>query len=158
MGKEIERKFLVTGNQYRHLAGGMLVEQGFLSLEAERTVRIRLAQGKGYLTVKGAVRGITRSEFEYGIPASEARMILDELCVKPIIHKYRYRIHFGGFLWEVDEFHNENQGLVIAEIELQEEDQPFPRPEWIGREVTGDPRFYNVNLVKDPFMNWKDSL
>lgn len=155
MGKEIERKFLVTGDQYKTLARGIAVEQGFLSIDIEHSVRIRLFDGKGYLTIKGASRGISRSEFEYEIPAPDARVMLDEMCIQPIIRKFRYRISFEGFIWEVDEFFGENQGLVIAEIELNQEDQSFPLPPWIGQEVTGDQRFYNISLVRDPFKNWE---
>lgn len=158
MGKEIERKFLVTGNQYKTLARGMKVEQGFLSIDIEHSVRIRLLEGKGFITIKGATQGMSRSEFEYEIPAPDARIMLDEMCIRPIIQKTRYRLSYEGFIWEVDEFSGENQGLVIAEIELRQEGQSFPIPPWVGQEVTSDFRFYNVNLVRDPFKNWEESL
>lgn len=155
MGKEIERKFLVKDKSYQTLGKGVLYYQGFLSTVKERVVRVRVVGEKAFLTIKGVSKGAKRTEFEYEIPTGDAEFMLDELCEKPIIIKYRYNINFGEFLWEVDEFKGENDGLVVAEIELQHEDQKFDKPNWLGEEVTEDPRYYNANLIKHPFKSWK---
>lgn len=148
MGTEIERKFLVRGDGWKQLAPGVPYRQGYLNSDKERTVRVRLAGGKGFLTVKGPNRGAVRTEFEYPIPPEEAEAMLAELAERPIIEKIRYRIPFAGLLWEVDEFLGSLQGLVTAEVELEREDQPVELPDWIKVEVTGDPRYYNSNLHK----------
>lgn len=153
MGEEIERKFLVTSDAWRR-GTGTPVRQGYLSLDEKRSVRIRSTPEGAYLTVKGASRGARRSEFEYEIPVKEADELLGSICVTPIIEKIRYQILFGGLTWEVDEFLGENQGLVIAEVELEREDQEFDKPEWVGEEVTEDPRYYNANLVVKPYTRW----
>lgn len=153
MGQEIERKFLVKGNSWR-TGPGMRIRQGYLRNEISGVVRVRTKGKRGYLTIKGSTTGITRLEFEYEIPFEDADQILDTLCVKPLIEKIRYEVHEGGFIWEIDEFEGENAGLVVAEIELQEEDQGFPYPEWLGREVTDEPRYQNSNLVKYPYWKW----
>jgi adenylate cyclase len=155
MPKEIERKFLVRSDIYHSLTKGEYVHQGFLSTEKERVVRVRIKEDKAWITIKGKSAGATRAEFEYEIPKADAQFLLENLCIRPTIEKYRYRINIEGFTWEVDEFLGENEGLVIAEIELEAEDQEFPMPGWIGEEVTGDPRYYNANLVMNPFKNWK---
>lgn len=154
MGIEIEKKFLLTGNAWKELAKGTAYRQGYLNSQKERTVRVRTIDDAGFLTVKGVSVGATRMEFEYDIPLDDAKTLLDELCEKPIIEKNRYKIEFGGFIWEVDEFFGENEGLVVAEIELESEDQEFEKPEWVGEEVTGDPRYYNSNLIKEPYTRW----
>jgi adenylate cyclase len=153
MGKEIERKFLVTGKAWRS-GSGVEYRQGYLSDDKERTVRVRTAGDQGWLTIKGITRGATRSEYEYPISFDEAKALLDELCLRPLIEKRRFRVRYGGNLWEVDEFLGENEGLVVAEIELESEGQHFERPAWLGVEVTGDPRYYNVNLVANPYRSW----
>jgi len=155
MNKEIERKFLVKSNLFKSFGKRDYLHQGFLSTEKERVVRIRIKGEKAWITIKGISSGATRAEFEYEIPKEDAQYMLEILCIRPTIEKYRYKINIEGFTWEVDEFLRENEGLVIAEIELEEEDQEFPKPEWIGEEVTGDPRYYNANLVSNPFKNWK---
>lgn len=154
MGIEIEKKFLLTGDAWKALAKGTAYRQGYLSSVKERTVRVRTIDASGFLTIKGVSVGATRMEYEYDIPLEDAKILLDELCEKPIIEKNRYKIEFGGFIWEVDEFFGENEGLVVAEIELESEDQVFEKPEWVGEEVTGDPRYYNSNLIKDPYTSW----
>jgi CYTH domain-containing protein len=154
MGVEIERKFLPASDQWRSLAKGIHYCQGYLNRHRERTVRVRTIGERGFLTVKGASRGATRMEFEYEIPVEDARVMLAELCEKPLIEKKRYRIDHAGHTWEVDEFFGENQGLVVAEIELEREDQPFAKPAWIGKEVTGDPRYFNSSLIANPYRNW----
>lgn len=155
MAKEIERKFLVLNDDYKIQSEGILYKQGFLSVRKERVVRIRLVGNKGFLTVKGITKNISRCEFEYEIPLKEAEYMLSELCEKPIIIKYRYKIPMGKFVWEVDEFMEDNKGLVIAEIELEEEKQEYPIPSWLGKEVSENPRFYNANLVRFPYMKWE---
>jgi len=154
MGKETERKFLVQGDVWRSLVKGTAYRQGYLNSAKERTVRVRTIADKGYLTVKGITTGATRAEYEYEIPAAEADAMLTALCEKPLIEKNRYKIQAGSHVWEIDEFFGENQGLVVAEVELTSEDQAFQKPEWIGGEVTGDPRYFNSNLIKHPFTRW----
>jgi CYTH domain-containing protein len=153
VGKEIERKYLVRGDDWRKLAPGVRYRQGYLSTVKERTVRVRTVGDHGYLTVKGVTVGATRKEFEYGIPADDAAALL-ELCEQPLVEKVRYKIAFGGLTWEVDEFEGANQGLVVAECELSSEDQRIELPPWIGDEVTGDPRYFNSNLIAHPFSRW----
>lgn len=154
MGKEIERKFLVEGSAWRKLAKGTHYRQGYLSTVKERTVRVRTIDDKGFLTIKGITIGATRAEYEYEIPVGDANAMLDNLCERPLIEKTRYKIEYQGFTWELDEFEGENQGLILAEIELSAEDQNFTLPAWIGEEVTGDPRYFNSNLIKKPFTTW----
>jgi len=153
MGKEIERKYLVRGDAWRKLAQGVRYRQGYLSTVKERTVRVRTVDDRGYLTIKGVTVGATRKEFEYDIPADDAVLLL-ELCEQPLVEKVRYKIPFGGLTWEVDEFEGVNQGLVVAECELSSEDQRIESPPWIGEEVTGDPRYFNSNLIAHPFTKW----
>lgn len=154
MAKEIERKFLVVGDDWRALAKGTRYRQGYLSTVKERTVRVRTIDEKGFLTVKGLTVGATRSEYEYEIPAVDANEMLDNLCERPIIEKMRYRISMGDVTWEVDEFLGVNEGLIVAEVELVSEDQTFPVPDWIGKEVTSDPKYYNANLIARPYSAW----
>jgi len=155
MPKEIERKFLVRSDAYRTLGTAEHLCQGFLSTAKERVVRVRISGDKAFITIKGISAGATRAEFEYEIPVSDAHVLLDNLCEKPLVEKMRFSVPFKGYTWVVDEFYGENEGLVIAEIELPSEDAPFEMPEWIGEEVTYDPRYYNSNLVKLPFKSWK---
>ena len=156
MGTEIERKFLLTGDDWKTLATGTYYRQGYLSSQKERTVRVRIIADTGFLTIKGKSIGATRMEYEYEIPVEDAKVLLNKLCEKPIIEKNRYKIKFAGFTWEVDEFFGENEGLIVAEIELESEDQQFEKPEWIGEEVGSDPRYFNSNLIKNPFSSWKN--
>ncbi|MBW1637428.1 MAG: CYTH domain-containing protein [Deltaproteobacteria bacterium] len=156
MSTEIEKKFLVTSEKWRGLAPGKHYSQGYLSREKETTVRVRIINDQGFITVKGAVKGETRPEFEYEIPLQDARELLSKLCHKPLIEKTRYKIPFGEFIWEVDEFAGENKGLIFAEIELNYEGQEFSKPDWIGEEVTGDPRYYNASLVTNPYRDWRE--
>jgi CYTH domain-containing protein len=154
MGKEIERKYLVKNEDWKKLAEGVYYKQGYLSTVKERTVRVRTIGEKGFLTIKGVTVGVTRSEFEYAIPADEANQMLDNLCEKPIIEKLRAKIAYKGLTWEIDEFHGENEGLVVAEVEIQDENQQIELPEWVGEEVSGDPRYFNSNLIKHPYTKW----
>jgi adenylate cyclase len=155
MPKEIERKFLVKSDAFKSPGNAEYIHQGFLSTTKERVVRIRIKGEKAFLTIKGLSSGATRAEFEYRIPIEDAEYMLAGMCEKPTIEKHRYIVHYKGFTWEVDEFHGENEGLIIAEIELPSEDTSFERPDWIGAEVTSDPKYYNSNLVKHPFKSWK---
>jgi CYTH domain-containing protein len=154
MGKEIERKFLVKGDAWKELAEGTRYRQGYLNSVKERVVRVRTIKDKGFLTIKGITVGATRAEFEYEIPLEDTDFMLDELCEQSLIEKNRYKIELGGFVWEVDEFFGKNDGLIVAEIELESEDQEFEKPDWIGEEVTSDPRYFNSNLTKLPFTEW----
>ena len=153
MGKEIERKYLVLGESWRELAEGVLYRQGYLNSQKERVVRARTMGPKAALTIKGISVGATRLEFEYEIPFDDANSLL-ELCEQPLVEKTRYKIPFGGLIWEVDEFHGVNEGLVVAECELESEDQAIEKPDWVGEEVTGDPRYFNSNLIANPFTSW----
>jgi len=155
MPQEIERKFLVKDSRYRQLGHYLHIRQGFLSTGKERVVRVRIHGKKAFLTIKGISTGISRAEYEYKIPVADAKYMLENLCIQPTIEKYRYNVNVEGFTWEIDEFTGENEGLIIAEIELKSTDQEFPKPEWIGKEVTGDVRYYNANLVEKPFKSWK---
>lgn len=154
MATEIERKFLVHSMNWKTGVTGTLFRQGYLCTDPERTLRVRLEGDRGKLTVKGKNRGICRTEFEYEIPASEAAAMLDELCLKPLVEKTRYRIMHAGHLWEVDEFHGDNEGLVLAEIELNSEETAVELPDWAGAEVSEDVRYYNSYLVLKPFKHW----
>ena len=153
MGTEIERKFLVRGNEWR-TGEGATFRQGYLSTDHQRTVRVRIADKIALLTVKGETHGTTRAEYEYPIPLQDALEMLEDLCVRPLIEKRRYEVEHGGLMWELDEFFNDNDGLILAEVELASEDQEIAIPPWIGREVTGDPRYYNSNLVQSPYSTW----
>jgi CYTH domain-containing protein len=153
MATEIERKFLVREGPWRE-AGAKTYRQGYLSTVKERTVRVRTINDKGYLTIKGISVGASRLEFEYEIPVEDAEELLDSLCEKPLIEKSRHKLDHGGLTWEVDVFFGENEGLIVAEVELQSENQVFERPDWVAEEVTSDPRYYNANLIKNPYGNW----
>ena len=151
MATEIERKFLVKGDGWRSLGVGEIYRQGYIANNNGRTVRVRVVGEQGYLTIKGSTTGMKRAEFEYKIPVEDAQELLETLCDRPLIEKTRYKILMGDLTWEVDEFWGENQGLILAEVELETEDQNIDIPDWIGEEVTSDTRYYNSNLVKNPF-------
>ena len=154
MGQEIERKFLVRGEEWRSLGTGTQYRQGYFPTSPDCTVRVRIAGDRAYLTIKGKTKGISRKEFEYPIPVSEASEMLEELCDRPFIEKMRYRIAIGNLVWEVDEFTGENLGLILAEVELENENQAILLPEWIGQEVSRDPRYFNSNLARSPYIHW----
>jgi adenylate cyclase len=156
MAIEIERKFLVKGDSWRSLGTGTIYRQGYIATVNGATVRVRIAGETAYITIKDKSQGFSRQEFEYSIPIADAEMMLDTLCDRPLIEKIRYRINLGNLLWEVDEFLGENQGLILAEVELTNEEQPIELPDWIDREVTGDRRYYNSNLAKTPYKKWKN--
>lgn len=148
MAKEIERKFLVKSDAWRaHATTAIAIEQGYLSRQVDCTVRVRTWGEKAYLTVKGKTQGATRLEYEYEIPVDEAREMLRELAQGEPLRKTRFLVPAdGGLMWEIDVFEGAHRGLVTAEIELPDEAQPFVRPDWLGEDVTGDPRYFNSNL------------
>jgi len=152
MATEIERKFLVKEGIWRNQKSAKY-RQGYLNSAKERIVRVRTVKDKGYLTIKGITVGASRMEFEYEIPYQEAEVLLG-ICERPLIEKNRYVMEEDGFDWEIDEFLGENQGLIVAEVELESEDQHFTSPDWVGEEVTGDPRYFNSNLIKNPYTKW----
>ncbi|MCB0108052.1 MAG: CYTH domain-containing protein [Caldilineaceae bacterium] len=159
MGQEIERKFLVVGEGWR-TGQRTTIRQGYLSVEVERTVRVRTkeehaaANAHAYLTIKGKTEGTARAEYEYEIPLADANELLDHLCLRSLIEKDRYTLDYEGMTWEVDEFFGENQGLVLAEIELEETDQSFANPPWLGEEVSHDARYFNASLTQHPYTAW----
>ncbi len=156
MPQEIERKFLLKNDSWRVEGSGTLYRQGYLSTVSERTVRIRLINDQGFLTIKGIPVGARRAEYEYEIPAGEASEMLDNLCEHPLIEKTRYRVEYQDLVWEIDEFKGDNAGLNIAEVELEDENQAVHMPDWVGEEVTGDPRYYNANLTANPYSQWRE--
>ncbi len=155
MAKEIEHKFTVKSDKYKSLATPTLYRQGYIPTTNGMTVRVRIAGEKGFVTFKDKTIGMSRNEFEYEIPVAEACQMLDTLCDKPQIEKYRYVIPAEqGLKWEVDEFLGDNAGLVVAEIEVPAEDTKFSLPEWIDKEVTGDKKYNNSQLCKKPYKEW----
>lgn len=155
MATEIERKFLLRNDAWRALAQGTPYRQGYLNSAKERTVRVRIAGSEAFLTIKGPGMGASRAEYEYPLPLADAVEMLDTLAERPLIEKMRYRIRQHDLVWEIDEFFGENRGLIVAEIELQREDQAFDRPDWLGEEVTGDVRYFNANLIRHPYTRWR---
>jgi len=157
MGLEIERKFLLCSDAWRgQVAQRVLMRQGYLSSGSRCSIRARIAGESAWLNLKTKRSGMTRLEYEYPIPLADADEILKELCDGPLIEKYRHEIRAGAHVWEIDEFIGDNAGLIVAEIELASEDEPFERPAWLGEEVTHDERYYNFNLAKRPFNTWSD--
>ena len=158
MGLEIERKFLVRDRSVVANLVGTEMRQGYLSVDPERTVRVRVAGLRGFVTIKGAgsESGASRAEYEYEIPAPDAEELLDRLALRPLIEKTRYRVAAGDLVWEIDVFRGDNDGLVVAEIELPSETTEVALPGWVGEEVTGDPRYYNASLVSRPYRDWDE--
>ena len=150
---EIERKYLVTNNNYKS-GTPIRISQGYICSEENRVVRVRIKGDKAYLTIKNATIGFARNEYEYEIPVADAKAMLHNTCQQPIIDKTRYILEHKGFIWEIDEFHGDNEGLVVAEIELENKNQQFELPDFIGEEVTDDARYYNACLFKNPYKNW----
>ena len=156
MAKEIERKFLVAHDAWReNIAEVNVFRQGYLNYDSLRTVRVRASEVTGYLTIKGITEGLTRDEFEYEIPLSDALALL-QLCEHPAIEKKRYIVPNGPHVWEVDVFEGANDGLVVAEIELGSEDEAFIKPNWLGNEVSGDRKYSNSSLSLHPYKNWSN--
>ncbi len=154
MAKEIERKFLVINDSWRDGTVGVRLAQGYLTRDVERTVRVRIGGEKAWLTIKGRNEGITRQEFEYEIPLADGRELLT-LCLPGAIDKTRHEIRHASHVWEVDEFHGDNQGLVVAEVELEDAGISPELPPWVGDEVSGDARYYNSSLGVKPFKEWR---
>lgn len=155
MPTEIERKFLINpGAWHPDPARGTLYRQGYLSSDPARVVRVRVAGDRAFLTIKGRTEGISRSEYEYALPLQDAEELLDRVCLQPVIRKRRYREEFGGLTWEIDVFEGANAGLMIAEVELPAADAVVIRPDWLGKEVSDNPRYFNSNLVKHPYTTW----
>lgn len=159
MPMEIERKFLVAGDYKSFARKSLRITQGYISSIPERTVRVRIMGDKGFITIKGVASdgGVSRFEWEKEIPVSEAQDLL-QICEPGVIDKTRYLVEVGNHTYEVDEFYGDNDGLVVAEIELAAEDEAFVKPEWLGEEITGDNRYYNSMLMKSPYKNWKKEI
>lgn len=156
MSLEIERKFLVNTEKLKNELEGTFLSQAYLTEDPARTVRVRIAGDQAFLTIKGPTNGITRKEFEYSIPVEDARDMM-HLSIFPPVEKTRYKITFEGNLWELDIFHGKNEGLIMAEVELLSENQEIILPVWIGKEVSGDHRYFNSYLAKCPFRSWDEN-
>jgi adenylate cyclase len=155
MGIEIERKFLLKDDCWREqVITSTRISQGYLTQnEGKSSVRVRLSGDKANLNIKSRELAISRQEYEYSVPVEDAQKMLDTLCTG-IIDKVRHHVEFQGHTWEIDEFLGDNSGLIVAEIELESEDSKFPPPDWLGKEVSHDPRYYNVNLISHPYCRW----
>jgi adenylate cyclase len=154
MALEIERKFLIDIEKLPKLENGYVIKQGYIQTNDNTVVRVRVKDKEAFLTIKGENICATRLEYEYSIPLNDANDMLDKLCTKPIIDKTRYEIKYKNHLWEIDIFHQENDGLIVAEVELESEDEKIELPNWIVEEVTNDSKYYNSNLIKNPFSEW----
>lgn len=156
MATEIERKFLINNDDWRKsVRRHTRIVQGYLANTENGSIRVRIAGEKAFINIKSMTVGIYRSEFEYPIPLEDAEYMLENLCLQPVIEKTRYFVEQGRHLWEIDVFAGENSGLVVAEIELSSTDEEFDKPDWVGVEVSEDPRYYNVRLVAEPFSQWR---
>jgi adenylate cyclase len=157
MAIEIEHKFLLANDDWRELVShSVIYRQGYLSSQPTSSIRVRISDEQAWLNIKSATIGIQRSEYEYEISLFDAHEILDNLCLKPIIEKTRHFVTHENHLWEIDEFDGENAGLIVAEIELNSQDETFAKPDWLGAEVTQDVRYYNNNLAKNPYSQWRN--
>lgn len=156
MAKEIERKFLVNSKDYQLGATKVYMCQAYLMIDKLKVVRVRISGEKAFLTIKSSVNGISRDEYEYPIPVEDAEAMMKDLKVSPPVEKYRYYKEIGGKTWEIDEFLGANKGLVVAEIELNAEDEAFEKPEWAGEEVSQDKKYFNAYLSMHPFSEWKE--
>ncbi|PZD72260.1 Inorganic triphosphatase [Acaryochloris thomasi RCC1774] len=156
MALEIERKFLVTNDDWRLGCEGTVYIQGYVAATPKATVRVRVAGDLAYLTLKGKVVDLTRTEFEYPIPVADARQMLQQWCAPLVVEKTRYKIPLGDLVWEVDDFSGLNQGLVVAEVELLSSTQEIVKPAWLGEEVSHDARYYNSSLARMPYSAWSD--
>ena len=155
MATEIERKFLVLNKDWQaHVDSDLHIVQGYLASNEFSSTRIRIQDDKANINIKSATLGISRTEFEYAIPVVDAQSMIDDLCIKPVIEKTRYTVKHTNHIWEIDVFSGDNQGLIVAEIELSSPDEVFEKPSWIGEEVSNDARYYNVCLVKNPYKTW----
>jgi adenylate cyclase len=155
MALEIERKFLVVNEGWRsQIESEASLKQGYLAAQSKLTVRVRIADDYAQLNIKGPTTGFTRSEYEYQIPARDAEEMLDNLATGGVIEKIRYRVRCGGHVWDLDVFKGDNLGLILAEVELTAEDEDFEMPDWVGDEVSDDPRYYNAALASKPYTAW----
>lgn len=154
MAKEIERKFLIDITGIESMGSGTQIKQGYISTTDNTAVRVRVSGEVAYLTLKGENKGATRSEFEYEIPINDADKIIEELCTGPVIDKTRHLVKHETHTWEIDVFHGDNDGLIVAEVELESEDDVVDLPTWVVSEVTGDVKYYNISLLDNPFKNW----
>lgn len=154
MGTEIERKFLVDMSSWTPQGPGIRYTQGYLSTDKERVVRVRIEGERAKLTIKGVTKGLSRAEYEYELPVQDASQMLQGLCHRPLIDKHRHVEWHQGKRWEIDVFHAENEGLVVAELELSSESESFVPPPWLGAEVSHDPRYFNASLQQNPYCNW----
>jgi adenylate cyclase len=155
MPVEIERKFLVTDDSWKAAVESQAVmKQGYLATTENVSIRVRVAKGRAHLNIKSATLGISRSEYEYEIPLQDGEVMLQSLASGSVIDKVRHYLRVGQHLWELDVFHGDNAGLVVAEVELNSEDEEFEMPDWVGDEVSGDPKYYNASLVRHPFCKW----
>ena len=154
MGQEIERKFLIDIGKLGVLENGQSIKQGYVQTSDKTVVRVRVKGSGAFITLKGENKGATRSEFEYPIPIEDALAIMNELCSGPTIDKTRYVVNNAGHTWEIDIFHGDNEGLVVAEVELKDENEIVEIPDWVTQEVTGDVKYYNLNLLAYPFRKW----
>lgn len=154
MAKEIERKFLIDAEKWAKQGNPVEMCQGYLAINGDKIIRVRIAGNNAFITIKGNLQGISRDEFEYEIPVDDARQLMN-LCEGNPVEKTRYNYLFAGKMWEIDLFHGANNGLIVAEIELNSEDEPFEKPSWIGEEVSTDSKYYNFNLSQNPFTNWQ---
>ena len=155
MGTEIERKYLVDIGAWQPQGAGTHFRQGYLSTQQQSVVRVRIEGDVAKLTIKGASKGLARTEFEYPIPVDDAAAMLDHLCEQPLIDKHRHKEVHHGKTWEIDVFHGDNDGLVVAEIELGAEDESVTVPAWAVQEVSADPRYFNSNLARHPYKSWR---
>jgi len=155
MALEIERKFLIDIEKLPNLKNGYEIKQGYIQTKDKTVVRVRVKDKEAFLTIKGENVGATRLEYEYVIPLEDANEMLDKLCSKLIIDKTRYLVQHKNHTWEIDIFHQENDGLIVAEVELESEDDTVELPNWVVKEVTDDSKYYNSNLLENPFSNWE---
>lgn len=155
MAHEIERKFLLANDGWRKGSQGRYLCQSYFCVQPGCTVRVRIDGDAAFLTLKGRSKGPERLEFEYSVPLEDAKAMLAAFALSPPVEKTRYEVSFGGFVWEIDEFHGANAGLIVAEIELAAADQDFARPDWLGKEVTDDARYYNACLSELPYSQWE---
>lgn len=155
MAVEIERKYLVINDKWKSFVESeSAMKQGYLATVDNASIRVRVAKGKAFLNIKSATLGIRRAEYEYEIPLQDGEEMLADLISGAVIDKVRYKVRCGNHIWDLDRFHGDNAGLVVAEVELNAEDEAFEIPEWVGAEVSGDPKYYNASLVKHPYCDW----
>ena len=155
MAVEIERKFLVINDRWKaSVESESPLKQGYLATVSKASIRVRVSKGAAHLNIKSATLGIRRSEYEYQIPLQDGEEMLAKLTSGSVIDKVRFRVRCGEHVWELDQFHGDNEGLIVAELELSSEDEVFEKPDWVGEEVSGDPKYYNSSLVKHPFCDW----